>query len=326
MEGSHARCRPGPQRRAAARPARAGVRRVRVPVPGRHRRRRARDPGPPLRLGGPGVVGAAADATAPYVEGRARALPSLRVARRRGLADARGRRLGRARDRGRCTRPRRIRARDDRRRAAGVAGGARASTAAGRWLPFSPGSPTSCWTMSGARLGPARRRAARSGCRSARSRRRRRRAGRESPASRASRSTSTGTPRRSPPSSSCRRARARPHASGRPLPARAARALPAHYGVELAPNARGVLDPLRREHDAAIDGVRRSRAHDAAPLDIEDRLGGELARSSAPACATRSTRGARSSPTSRVSARPCRRSPRSSPTTRTRPSSSARPR
>ena len=31
-----------------------------------------------------------------------------------------------------------------------------------------------------------------------------------------------------------------------------------------------------REHDAAIDGVRRSRSHDAPELEIEDRLGGEL--------------------------------------------------
>jgi SNF2 family DNA or RNA helicase len=37
-----------------------------------------------------------------------------------------------------------------------------------------------------------------------------------------------------------------------------------------------VLDKLRREHDAAIDDVRRSRAFDADALAIEDRLGGEL--------------------------------------------------
>ena len=48
------------------------------------------------------------------------------------------------------------------------------------------------------------------------------------------------------------------------------------YGVELAPNAREVMDRLRREHDEAIDGVQRSRAHNAPVLDIEDRLGGEL--------------------------------------------------
>jgi len=48
------------------------------------------------------------------------------------------------------------------------------------------------------------------------------------------------------------------------------------FGVEPAPNAREVLDRLRREHDAAIDDVRRSRAFDAGALAIEDRLGGEL--------------------------------------------------
>ena len=48
------------------------------------------------------------------------------------------------------------------------------------------------------------------------------------------------------------------------------------YGVEPAANAREVLDRLRVEHDEAIDGVRRSRAHNAPALPIEDRLGGEL--------------------------------------------------
>jgi hypothetical protein len=48
------------------------------------------------------------------------------------------------------------------------------------------------------------------------------------------------------------------------------------YGVEPSPVALEVLDRLRREHDAAIDDVRRSRAHSAPPLAIEDRLGGEL--------------------------------------------------
>jgi SNF2 family DNA or RNA helicase len=37
-----------------------------------------------------------------------------------------------------------------------------------------------------------------------------------------------------------------------------------------------VLDRLRREHDAAIEDVRRSRAQEGPPLSIEDRLGGEL--------------------------------------------------
>ena len=48
------------------------------------------------------------------------------------------------------------------------------------------------------------------------------------------------------------------------------------YGVEPAANAREVLERLRTEHDEAIDGVRRSRAHYAPELAIEDRLGGEL--------------------------------------------------
>jgi SWI/SNF-related matrix-associated actin-dependent regulator 1 of chromatin subfamily A len=48
------------------------------------------------------------------------------------------------------------------------------------------------------------------------------------------------------------------------------------YDVEVAHNAREVLDRLRREHAEAIDGVRRSRAHDAPGLEIEPVLGGEL--------------------------------------------------
>jgi hypothetical protein len=48
------------------------------------------------------------------------------------------------------------------------------------------------------------------------------------------------------------------------------------FGVEPAANARDVLDRLRREHDSAIDDVRRSRAHDAPAFEAEERLGGEL--------------------------------------------------
>jgi SWI/SNF-related matrix-associated actin-dependent regulator of chromatin subfamily A-like protein 1 len=48
------------------------------------------------------------------------------------------------------------------------------------------------------------------------------------------------------------------------------------YHVEPSPVALEVLDRLRRDHDAAVDDVRRSRAHSAPPLAIEDRLGGEL--------------------------------------------------
>jgi SWI/SNF-related matrix-associated actin-dependent regulator of chromatin subfamily A-like protein 1 len=48
------------------------------------------------------------------------------------------------------------------------------------------------------------------------------------------------------------------------------------FGVEPAANAREVLDRLRREHDAAIDDVRRSRAGDGPVTEAEARLGGEL--------------------------------------------------
>jgi SWI/SNF-related matrix-associated actin-dependent regulator of chromatin subfamily A-like protein 1 len=48
------------------------------------------------------------------------------------------------------------------------------------------------------------------------------------------------------------------------------------FGVEVAPAARDVLERLRAEHDAAIDHVRRSRAHDGPRLAIEAELGGEL--------------------------------------------------
>jgi SWI/SNF-related matrix-associated actin-dependent regulator 1 of chromatin subfamily A len=48
------------------------------------------------------------------------------------------------------------------------------------------------------------------------------------------------------------------------------------FGVEVAPAARDVLARLRTEHDEAIGGVRRSRAHSGPELEIEDRLGGEL--------------------------------------------------
>ena len=48
------------------------------------------------------------------------------------------------------------------------------------------------------------------------------------------------------------------------------------YGVEVAANAAEVLERLRAEHDAAIEDVRRSRAHDAPALATEAVLGGEL--------------------------------------------------
>jgi len=48
------------------------------------------------------------------------------------------------------------------------------------------------------------------------------------------------------------------------------------YGIEVAPNAREVLEQLRAEHDAAIEDVRRSRAQDGPALAVEPVLGGEL--------------------------------------------------
>ena len=48
------------------------------------------------------------------------------------------------------------------------------------------------------------------------------------------------------------------------------------FGVEVAPNAAEVLERLRLEHDAAIEDVRRSRAHDGPALAAEPALGGEL--------------------------------------------------
>ncbi|MEA2295519.1 MAG: SWI/SNF-related matrix-associated actin-dependent regulator of chromatin subfamily A-like protein 1 [Solirubrobacteraceae bacterium] len=48
------------------------------------------------------------------------------------------------------------------------------------------------------------------------------------------------------------------------------------FSVDVAHNAWLALQELRSEHERAIGDVRRSRAKDAPPLAIEDRLGGEL--------------------------------------------------
>ena len=48
------------------------------------------------------------------------------------------------------------------------------------------------------------------------------------------------------------------------------------YHVSVAPNAAAVMERLRAEHDAAIEDVRRSRAHDGPRLEIEPALGGTL--------------------------------------------------
>ena len=54
-----------------------------------------------------------------------------------------------------------------------------------------------------------------------------------------------------------------------PLPPPAARALPARVRGRAGAERPQALSELRREHAQAIDDVRRSRAHDAPPLDIE---------------------------------------------------------
>jgi SWI/SNF-related matrix-associated actin-dependent regulator of chromatin subfamily A-like protein 1 len=48
------------------------------------------------------------------------------------------------------------------------------------------------------------------------------------------------------------------------------------YSIDVGANAADVLERLRREHDAAIGSVRRSRAADAERLPVEDHLGGVL--------------------------------------------------
>src|SRR5918997_58905 len=105
-----ARC----ERRAPHGPPRPPARRLRLPVPRRHRRRGARHPRAPLRLGRQGVVGATGRRHRPLRQGRDRA-PS--VARRgrggHGLAGRGDDRLGGPRDGDEARRPRRLRARDD---------------------------------------------------------------------------------------------------------------------------------------------------------------------------------------------------------------------
>ena len=48
------------------------------------------------------------------------------------------------------------------------------------------------------------------------------------------------------------------------------------HGVVASGKATETLDRLRVEHDVAIEDIRRSRASSGDPLDVEDRLGGEL--------------------------------------------------
>ena len=117
------------------------------------------------------------------------------------------------------------------------------------------------------------------------------------------------------------------HAGGhaRPLDGRGARRL--HRpprGRGHTPGSRGVRGAARRAAGRRPGGPPVPRDH-GDPIPRSRRCSvASSRRSSGPGCATRSRHGARSWPTSRVSARRSRRSRRSRPTTPSRRSSSAR--
>ena len=194
------------------------------------------------------------------------------------------------------------------------------------WLPF---SAEVAEALSEMKRRPLRR--ARPALRAAAARRARARAGhavadreRGGAAAQARRQLGPGDDPRLPRAAGLRGAR--PLAAGRPLPARAARALPAHVRGRGRRRTRpDVLERLRAEHDA--------RDRRRPPLARPRRAGaggrGRAGRRAAPVPARRRRlraegAAARSWPTSRGSARPCRRSPRSRPTAPTRRSWSAR--
>ena len=91
------------------------------------------------------------------------------------------------------------------------------------------------------------------------------------------------------------RRRAQPHAADRPVPARAARALPARPSRSTSPpNALVALQDLRREHASrGRGGAPLARAGRARRWTASRASAASCARSSAPASATRSRRGAR---------------------------------
>ena len=310
---------------SCARPLRARARRPRLPLPRRHRRRRARDPGAALRLGRAEWWAPQADATAPYVNGVLERFPEL-SSRTTSTPGWRGRHgLGRARRRG---------ALDGRgwfvleTIAGELPDGARArprSAAAARWLPFAAGG----------RRGAAR--AARRAARPARAALRDAPAGR--PRARAGATLSlvdsVGEPRFTldvnwdpdtiPAFLRCPAARRTAARCRRPLPRRAARALPAHATTSRSRGAARSARPAARRArrgDRASPPLARPRGRAARG---RGRLGGELQPFQRAGVRYVLGRGARSSPTSRASARPSRRSPRSRPTTRSPRSSSARP-
>ena len=88
------------------------------------------------------------------------------------------------------------------------------------------------------------------------------------------------------------------------------------------PRARAARRAARRARARVGDGG--ALATPRTPSSTGSSSAASCTRSSAPACATRSSAAARSSPTSRGSARPCRRWPRSRSTTPSRRSWSAR--
>ena len=312
------------QRRASRRPPRARARRVRVPLPRRHGRRGASDPGPPLRLGREGVVGAAGRLDRAVREGRDRALSrAARRRRRHRVARGRDERLGRARQR-RAARAGAARSCWRRSPASCPTSSPRRprSAAAACWLPFSQAIADALLELRGARLDKRALRCAM-----------RLQVGQAPAPATLALVESVGEARFTldvnwDPDTIPRVPRAARLRGARPLAARSTRTSSsrssttcARYGVEVAANAREVLDRLRAEHDAAIADVRRSRAHDAPALATEAVLG----RRAAPVPARRAwrtccARGERSSPTSRASARPSRRSRRSRRTTPSPPS------
>ena len=223
------------------------------------------------------------------------------------MALARGHGLDRPRDRRAARRPRALHPRHDRRRAGRAAGRAAPTSAAGRlWLPFTRDGRRGAAGDPRRPPGPARAalRLAPAGRTS--SRRRPRSRSSRATASRASSSTSTGTRRRCPPSSRCPAC----EAHGRTLPVDPYLLEPLeHYlrtvrrraGAERARGARPAAPRARRRDRRRPPLARRPTRRRWRPRRA---WAASCGRSSAPASPTCCTRGARSSPTSRASARP----------------------
>ena len=303
------------QRRAPRRPAWPRARRLRLPVPRRHRRRRPRDPRPPLRLGRQGVVGAAGRHDGALREGRDRALHG--AARRRTghrLAGGGRKRLGRPGRRGAARRPRGVHARDDLGRAAR---GAAAAIGARRtaWLPFSQATADTLPSCAAPGSTSARC-AARPSSRSATPRRRRT----------LSLVDSIGEPRFTldvnwdPDTIPAFLALPACEAHGRSLPLDPYLVEPLEhylrtYGVEVGGAARRSSTGCGSSTTprSATSAARARTTHPPSPA--RSASAASCGPSSAPASPTRCGRGGRSWPTSRASARPCRRWPRSRPTT-----------